>query len=138
MVKYFQLFRQFREIDLAYFLCSFLWTEHMQFLKTGAATRRVLQKGVLKYFTKFTGKYMYQSLFFYTVSGLRPATLWKKRLWHRCFPVNFVKFLRNVFYRIPLDDRFYKDKRHSKCTWSIYRANLNSVIWRINNSFSIT
>ena len=23
-----------------------------------------------------------------------PATLLKKRLWHRCFPVNFVKFLR--------------------------------------------
>ena len=26
-------------------------------------------------------------------SGLRPATLLKKRLWHRCFPVNFSKFL---------------------------------------------
>ena len=25
---------------------------------------------------------------------LRPATLLKKRLWHRCFPVDFVKFLR--------------------------------------------
>ena len=30
-------------------------------------------------------------------SGLRPATLLKKRLWHRCFPVNFVKFLRTPF-----------------------------------------
>ena len=28
-----------------------------------------------------------------------PATLLKKRLWHRCFPVNFVKFLRTPFYR---------------------------------------
>ena len=28
------------------------------------------------------------------VSGLRPKTLLKKRLWRRCFPVNFVKFLR--------------------------------------------
>ena len=27
-------------------------------------------------------------------SGLRPATLLKKRLWHRRFPVNFAKFLR--------------------------------------------
>ena len=26
--------------------------------------------------------------------GLRPATLLKKRFWHRCFPVNFAKFLR--------------------------------------------
>ena len=28
------------------------------------------------------------------VSGLRPATLLKKSLWHRYFPVNFAKFLR--------------------------------------------
>ena len=27
----------------------------------------------------------------------RPATLFKKRPWHRCFPVNFVKFLRTPF-----------------------------------------
>ena len=25
---------------------------------------------------------------------LRPATLLKRKIWHRCFPVNFVKFLR--------------------------------------------
>ena len=28
------------------------------------------------------------------VTGLRSATLLKKRLWHRCFPVIFAKFLR--------------------------------------------
>ena len=28
---------------------------------------------------------------------LRPATLLKSRLWHRCLPVNFVKFLRTPF-----------------------------------------
>ena len=28
---------------------------------------------------------------------LRPATLLKKRLWHRRFPVNFAKFLRTPF-----------------------------------------
>ena len=27
----------------------------------------------------------------------RPATLLKKRLWHRCFPVNFVEFLKTPF-----------------------------------------
>ena len=27
----------------------------------------------------------------------RPATLLKKRLWHRCFPVNFAKFVRATF-----------------------------------------
>ena len=39
--------------------------------------------GVLRNFAKFTGK---------------PATLLKKRLWHRCFPVNFAKFLRIPFF----------------------------------------
>ena len=33
---------------------------------------------------------------------MRPATLLKKRLWHRSFPVNFAKFLRT-----PLDDCFW-------------------------------
>ena len=28
---------------------------------------------------------------------LWPATFFKKRLWCRCFPVNFVKFLRTPF-----------------------------------------
>ena len=52
------------------------------------------KKGVLSNFTKFTGKHLRQSLFFNKVAGLRPATLLKKRLWHRCLPVNFAKFLR--------------------------------------------
>ena len=30
---------------------------------------------------------------------LRPATLLKKRLLHRCFPVNFAKFLRTPFLK---------------------------------------
>ena len=33
---------------------------------------------------------------------LQAATLLKKRLWHRYFPVNFAKFLRTLFYRPPL------------------------------------
>ena len=32
-----------------------------------------------------------------TGKGLRPATLLKKILCHRCFPVNFAKFLRTPF-----------------------------------------
>ena len=38
-----------------------------------------------------------QTVFFNKVLGLRPATLFKKKLWHRCFPVNFAKFLRAPF-----------------------------------------
>ena len=55
------------------------------------------KKGVLKTFAKLTGKHLCQSLFFNKVIGLMSATLLKKRLWYRCFLVNFVKFLRTPF-----------------------------------------
>ena len=55
------------------------------------------KKGVLRNFQKFTGKHLYQSLFFNKVVGLRSATLLETRPWHRCFPVNFAKFLRTPF-----------------------------------------
>ena len=52
-----------------------------------AVVRRCsVKKGVLRNSAKFTGKH------------LRPATLLKKRLWHRCFPVKFAKFLRTPFF----------------------------------------
>ena len=55
------------------------------------------KQGVLKNFAKFTGKHLCQSIFLNKVAGLRPVTLIKKCLWHRCFPVNFAKFLRTYF-----------------------------------------
>ena len=67
-----------------------------------------IKTGVLRNFTKFTGKHLCQSLFFDKVAALRPATLLRKRLWRRCFPVNFVKFLKHLFYRTSLDDCFWK------------------------------
>ena len=60
------------------------------------------KRGVLKNFANFTGRHLCQNLFLNKIAGLRPATLLKKRLWHRCFPVNFLKFLKNTFsYRTP-------------------------------------
>ena len=57
------------------------------------------KKVVLWNFTKFTGKYLCLCLFFNKVAGLRPevCSFIKKRLWHRCFPVDFVKSLRTPF-----------------------------------------
>ena len=51
------------------------------------SSKGVLKKGVLRNFAKFTGKYLCQSLFFNKVSGMR----------HRCFLLNFEKFLRTPF-----------------------------------------
>ena len=54
-------------------------------------------KRCFKNFAKFTGKHLCQGLFFIKVSPLRPAALLKNRLWYRCFPVNFAKFLGTLF-----------------------------------------
>ena len=56
-----------------------------------------MEKGVLRNLAKFTGKDLRKSQFFNKVAGLRPETLLKKGLWHRCFPVNFLKFPRTPF-----------------------------------------
>ena len=58
------------------------------------------KKDAFKTFVKFTGKHLHQSLFFNKVVSLRPATLSKKRLWHRCFPVNVVKFFRTGYTKV--------------------------------------
>ena len=61
--------------------------------------------GVLKKFVKFTGKHLWKSFFFHKVAGLRPATLLKRRLWHRSFPVNPMKFSRIPFLLRNTSDR---------------------------------
>ena len=76
-----------------------------------AATDVWWKKGILKNFAKFTGKQMCQSVFFNKVSGLRSAFLLKKRLWHRCFHVNFAKFLRTPFLQNTCGGYFC----HSEC-----------------------
>ena len=52
------------------------------------------KKGVLRNFVKFTEKHLSQSLFFNKVAA---ATLLKKRLWLRCFPLNFYEISKNTF-----------------------------------------
>ena len=56
------------------------------------------KKVVLRNFANFTGKHLCESLF-NKVGGLRPATLFKKRPWYSCFPMNFAKFLKTPFLK---------------------------------------
>ena len=66
------------------------YDRNIMFVQKRSSHRRCsVRKGVLTNFSKFTGKLLCQSL--------RPATLFKKRLWHSCFPVNFAKFLGTPF-----------------------------------------
>ena len=53
-----------------------------------------MNKAVLKNCSMFTGKQLCQSLFLISLQAWRPPTFLKKRLQHRCFPVNIERFLR--------------------------------------------
>ena len=46
------------------------------------------KKGILRNFTKFAGRHLCLSLFL----------ILKKRLWRKCFPVNFFESLRTSFF----------------------------------------
>ena len=50
----------------------------------------------------FCEKGVLRNSLFYQAAGLKPATLLKKKLWHRCFSVNFAKFLRTPFLTVHL------------------------------------
>ena len=70
--------------------CIHNWSWHVIIIKITHRTNCpevFCKKVVLRKIAKFTAKHL----------CLRPATLLKKRLWHRCFPVNFAKFLRLPF-----------------------------------------
>ena len=56
-----------------------------------------MKKDVFSNFTNFTGTHLCKSLLFNKFTGLRPATLLQKGLWHRRFPLNLLKFLRTPF-----------------------------------------
>ena len=79
-------------------------------------------------FAKFAGKHCW-NLFCNEVAGLRPATLLKRRLQHRYFPVNIAKLLRtpilkNICERLFLYFRIVKKKN---LFWKMKK-------WQIENS----
>ena len=71
------------------------WTK--RWMLDAVVQRCSVKKVFFRNFAKFTGKQLCQILLFNNVASLRSATLLKKRLWYRCFPVNFVNFLRTFF-----------------------------------------
>ena len=85
--------RSSRTKSVRYILTDQRWPLKQNFDKIPTSPRSSRQevfckKGVLRNFSKITRKHLRQSLFFNKVAGLR----------HRCFPVNFAKFLRTPFF----------------------------------------
>ena len=104
------------------------------------------KKAVLKIFAIFTEKHLYWNLFLYKNAGLQACSFVKKRLQHRCFPVNIDKFLRALILknicgwlllRVFLErfhkwtnnigseeDVFLKTKQTKRCKTQLYGKNL--------------
>ena len=114
--------------DLKYFLKDLHFRSSQQ--------RYCVRKSVLRNFAKFTGKRLCQ----------RPATLLKKRLWYRCFPVNFAEFLGKTFLQntsgrlllelarnLYIEDNFeiIIASYSQRCLWNLQKEKLNK---RIHNS----
>ena len=59
-----------------------------------------VRKGVLRNFTKFTGKHLRQSLFFNKVAGLRPeaCNFIKKEALAQVFSCEFCEISKNTFF----------------------------------------
>ena len=100
------------------------------------------KKYVFRNFAKFTGKHQCQSLYFHKVAGMRTATLLKDRLWHRCFPVNFAKFLRAPFLQKTSGGYFWKSQKNDmklrkiKVNKSVYIAKWRQRYYKtLNNIF---
>ena len=111
-------FCEFYEILRTSVLAEHLWTAASVLLKLyfswqifHVSTKvRTTQINVSWKFTKLTGKHLYQGLFFNKVASLRPGTLLQKRLWHRCFPVNFTYFRKKSFYFISdIFDKYFNE-----------------------------
>ena len=58
-----------------------------------------IKKAVLKMFAIFHRRARVLESFFNKVAGLRPATLLKKRLQHRCLSMRIAKFLRTPIFK---------------------------------------
>ena len=81
--------------------------------------------GVLKTFTKITGKHLSHSLFFIKLQLQTKA--WnciKKKLWHRCFPVYFTKFLRT--------STFFTEHLQATVSVRYILKRLNGLSWAYN------
>ena len=76
----------------------FFFSESIFKKKTGSRSDVCCKKGVLKNFTKFTGKQLRQSHFLNKVCRPEAYNFIKMRFWHSCFPVSFAKFFRTPFF----------------------------------------
>ena len=89
--------------------CSFLFTSFQQKNNRTNHQRCSMKKGVLKYFTKFTGKHLCQSLFFNKV--IKNETL------AHVFSCEFCDIFKNTFFT----DASYKTRNYLQISLTIHK-----------------
>ena len=77
-------------------LINFNFSQFREQIFRSSHLQMLFKIGALKSFPNFTGKHLCWSLFLKNLQA-EGLQLCKKRLQHRCFPVNFVKFLKTHF-----------------------------------------
>ena len=93
-----------------------------------------MKKGVVRNFTKFAGKHLWQSLFYNKVAG--PRQLYEKidSSTGIYFPVNFAEFLRTPFHRTPLDYCIWRHMITFETTTLKMTAFFRGLLFRFNPS----
>ena len=107
---------QIAKIDLNYKL-QLLASEYQK-----QSPESVLRKRCSYKFLKIHRKAPLPKSLFDKVAGLRLAFLLKKRFWHRCFPMNFAKYLGTLFLQ----------KTSSSCFLDMFLFELSSVISKVS------
>ena len=91
-------------------------------------TRRCSTKiDVRKNFAKFTGKLLCQGLFFNKVTGLMPATLFKKEALLQLFSSEFCKIFKSTYFHRPPSGGCFWNNQNFK--HFINPASLNPTKW---------
>ena len=100
------MLRSYKNADTIFAIWCLHFVHSSLFSSVKSANDYTLQKhpsqvlfkiGFQKNFAKFTAKQLRLSLFCNKVVGFQPTVALKKRLRHRCFSVNLVKFLITRF-----------------------------------------
>ena len=107
-------------------LFTLLFCESMMNAKENPSRKKVISESASNFGNTRTLFFYYFKLAQSKLIKANPATLLKKRLWYRCFTVNFEKFLkvpflkntsRRLLLHLHLENSFY-EKLFSLFTWS--------------------
>ena len=108
------------------------WTALFDIKLKSECTQSVLKMCIVVTFIEFSN-----TVALFLSSGL---SLLKKKLWHRCFPVNFANFfgtpiLQNIFARLLLNIMSTKKSFYAMGSWNSW---FNSFIIHLENGKSIS